>query len=207
MSALLPPVPEPSPTQVRTYLDRWREGVNEKIDAALRITFEAMPDNTDVGQVGVKTAALNGLYATNIFGVIQVARHIVSLDIDAALVGDAVDPDLIEKIAKVAIGGKKRRNYSFATKYCSFHRPDLYPIYDSLVAGVLNTLLKQGAAFDTFTPGQHWDTDYAIWHRSISKFRGHYGLDEYSVRDIDKYLWTLAKERQTAHASLTHTPA
>lgn len=55
-----------------------------------------------------------------------------------------MDPDLIEKIANVEIGGKRRRNYSFATKYCNFHRPNVYPIYDSLVVGVLNTLLRQG---------------------------------------------------------------
>jgi hypothetical protein len=47
MSALPPPVPTPSPDQVRKYLARWREGVNEKIDAALRIAFEAMPNNND----------------------------------------------------------------------------------------------------------------------------------------------------------------
>jgi hypothetical protein len=49
MSALRPPVLTPSPDQVRKYLARWREGVNEKIDAALRIAFEAMPKNNDVG--------------------------------------------------------------------------------------------------------------------------------------------------------------
>src|SRR4051812_26455031 len=150
-----------------------------------------MPKNDDVGQVGVKIAALNGLYSTNMYAVVQVARHIVSLDIDATLAEDVVDPALIEKIANVEIRGKKRRNYSFATKYCSFHRPDIYPIYDSLVVGILNALLKQGEAFDTFTRGEHWGTDYAIWHRSIKRFREHYGLGEFSAREIDKYLWTL----------------
>jgi hypothetical protein len=106
MFALLPPVPTPSPDQVRTYLARWREGVNQRIDAASRITFEAMPKNNDVGQVGVKIAALNGLYATSILGVAQVARHIVSLDIDITLAEHTVAPDLIEKIANVEIGGK-----------------------------------------------------------------------------------------------------
>src|ERR1700754_451892 len=101
MSALLPPVPTPSPDQVRKYLARWEEGDNEKIDAALRAAFEAMPKNDDVGEVGVKIAALNGLYWTNILGVLQVARHIVSLDIDAALAEHTVHPDLIEKIANV----------------------------------------------------------------------------------------------------------
>lgn len=205
MSSLLPPVPTPSPDQVRKYLARWRVGDNEKIDAALKIAFAAMPKNDDVGQVGVKIAALNGLYSTNIYAVVQVARHIVSLDIDAALAEDVVDPALIEGIANVEIRGKSRRNYSFATKYCNFHRPDVYPIYDSLVVGILNALLKQGETFDTFTRGEHWGTDYAIWHRSIRRFREHYGLGEFSIREIDKYLWTLAKERRAKPAGPTPT--
>ncbi|PBA30413.1 hypothetical protein CKJ65_18695 [Mycobacterium intracellulare] len=141
-------------------------------------------------------AALNGIYATNILAVVQVATHIVQLGIDARLAEDTVDAGLIEQIATVNIGGKRRRNYAFATKYCAFHRPELYPIYDSLVAGVLNTLLQQGEAFDSFVPGEHWRSDYMIWHRSITKFRGHYDLDTFSIRDIDKYLWMLAKARQ-----------
>ena len=93
-------------------------------------------------------------------------------------------------------GGKTRSNYSFATKYCSFHRLDLYPFYDSLVAQVLNTLLRQGETFDSFIPGERWRTNYAIWQRSITKLSIHYGLETYSVRNIDKYLWLVAKERQ-----------
>jgi hypothetical protein len=65
-----------------------------------------------------------------------------------------VKPDLIERIANVEISGKRRRNYSFATKYCNFRRPDVYPIYDSLVAGVLNVLLRQGETFDSFARGE-----------------------------------------------------
>ncbi|MCX4474017.1 hypothetical protein C5N14_05625 [Micromonospora sp. MW-13] len=200
MPASLHPVPTPSPDQVRKHLACWREGDSEKIDAALRVTFGAIPQNTDVGAAGVKVAALNSLYATGILGVLKVARHIVSLDIDAALAEPDVNPDLIEKIAIVDFGGNKRRNYSFATKYCSFHRPDLYPIYDSLVAGVLNELLKQGATFDNFAPGERWAADYAIWHRSINRFRTHYSLEEFSIREIDKYLWMLGKERKEGHA-------
>ncbi|WP_405095766.1 hypothetical protein [Micromonospora sp. NBC_01412] len=191
---------------MRKYLARWREGDNEKIDAALKMTFEAMPRNEDVGEVGVKIAALNGLYSTNIFGVVQVARHIITLDIDATLAANTVVPDLIEKIANVDFGGKRRRNYSFATKYCNFHRPDVYPIYDSLVVGVLSALLRQGERFDTFAPGEHWGTDYAIWHRSISGFRTHYGLEEYSMRDLDKYLWMVGKERKAMSAGPVPVP-
>jgi hypothetical protein len=67
-------------------------------------------------------------------------------------------------------------------------------------SGRLNTLLKQGEEFDTFTRDEHWRTDYAIWHRSIGKFRMHYDLGEFSIRDIDKYLWRLAKKRRLGRA-------
>ena len=60
-------------------------GTTKSLDAALRTLFEAMPNNTDVGEVAVKLAALNGLYATSIFAVVQVATHIVQLGIDARL--------------------------------------------------------------------------------------------------------------------------
>lgn len=175
----------------------WSERGNEKIDSALRALIDLMPHNNDVGEVAVKLAAINGLYATNIFAVTRVATHIADLGIDARLAEPGIDADLIEQIATVDINGKVRRNYSFATKYCAFHRPDTYPMYDSLVAGVLNSLLRQGEVFDSFVPGERWRRNYLIWSRSIAKFRAHYGLSEFSVRDIDKYLWMLAKERQT----------
>lgn len=204
---MLPPIPTPSASEVQKYLALWRGGNDEKIDVALRTLFdEVMPNNTDVGEVAVKAAALNELYKTGILAVSQVATHIVQLGIDARLAKDTVDADLVAAIATVVIGGKERHNYAFATKYCSFHRPDVYPIYDSLVRGVLNTLLQQGETFDSFGPGERWGTDplsygsilrdYPIWCRSIIKFRTHYGLEAFSIREIDKYLWALAKKRQ-----------
>ena len=193
----LPPITRPSPAEVQKYLALWDEGSNAKLDVALRTLFTTMPGNTDVGEVAVKLAALNGLYSTNILALFNVAAHIAGLGIDLRLAKGEADPDLIEEIATVEFRGKTRRNYSFATKYCSFHRPDLYPIYDSLVAQVLNTLLQQGESFDSFVPGERWRTNYAIWHRSVTKLRIHYGLEAYSIRDIDKYLWLVAKERQS----------
>jgi hypothetical protein len=50
-------------------------------------------------------------------------------------------------------------------------------------------------------PGERWRTDYALWYRSVTKFRTHYGLEEFCIRDIDKYLWMLAKDRQALTSS------
>lgn len=202
------PIPTPSAAEVQEYLALWRTRNDEKLDSALTTLFQTMPRNTDVGEVAVKVAALNGLYGTGILAVWDLARHIASLDIDARLTEPAINASLIAQIAHLKTKRNVRHNYSFATKYCSFHRPDLYPIYDSLVEGVLNTLLQQGETFDRLGPGEHWRTypascesisrNYAVWCRSIDRFRNHYGLEAFSIRDIDKYLWTLAKERRRA---------
>jgi hypothetical protein len=157
-----------------------------------------MPRNSEAGEVAVKVAALNGLYATNIYGVTQMARHIVGLNIDPLLATGVPEPNLVENIAVLTQKGKVRRHYSFATKYCSFHRPDVYPIYDALVVGVLNGLLKQGEAFDTSIPGETWNGDYGVYCRSVLAFRRHYGLEEFSIRDLDKYLWMVAKAQAVA---------
>lgn len=176
------------------YLDRWRDQGNESTDAALR----RLSNNVDAGEVSVKVSALNGLYATSIYGVVQMARHIVGLNIDERLSSGQADSALIEQIAHLTQTGKVRRNYSFARKYCSFHRPDVYPIYDSLVVRVLNGLLKQVEVFDRCERGETWNGDYDVYCRSIAGFRHHFGLEQFSFRDIDKYLWMVAKEHQTA---------
>lgn len=207
---LLPPIETPSAAEVQKYLEKWRMRNDEKLDSALTTLFQTMPHNTDVGEVGVKVAALNGLYGTGILAVWDLAKHITNSGIDARLAEPAINANLVAEIAHFEIKGNVRQNYSFATKYCSFHRPDLYPIYDSLVAGVLNTLRQQNKTFDRLGRGERWRTypatcesisrNYATWCRSIDRFQKHYGLGASSIREIDKYLWTLAKERQDMSA-------
>ena len=69
----------------------------------------------------LKVAALNDFYSTNIFSVYPVAKHILSLNIDDRLMtGDVA---LVSDIQKVTINGVEKNFYSFATKYCSHHRP------------------------------------------------------------------------------------
>lgn len=79
---------------------------------------------------------MNALYATNIYAVFQVAEHIHNLQIDTRLATQA--RKLVEEIAQIQLSnGSKRRNYSFATKYCSRHSPETFSIYDSFVDELL----------------------------------------------------------------------
>ena len=100
-----------------------------------KLFFTLCPENTDMSDILLKVAALNDFYSINIFSVYPVAKHILSLGIDDRLkTGDVA---LVSDIQRVTINGVEKNFYSFATKYCSHHRPLDFPIYDSYVEKVL----------------------------------------------------------------------
>lgn len=188
-------IPIPSIAEVEKYLNMWVQSGDEANDQALIKLIQCFPHNKDLGGVTVKVAAINQIYSTNIFAWRALAQQIVDVDIDDALASGHPDPELIEKIAVLTVGERSRRNYSFATKYCAFHRPDIYPIYDSVVRWVLSRLLNQGEEF-TKTKRTHWDKDYAMWVQAITDFQAHFGLERFTMKEIDKYLWRLGKVLQ-----------
>src|ERR1700760_415359 len=72
---------------------------NGDVEHGLKELMQALPKNNDIGHVLVKVAAINGLYATAIFGLTAVAKVIRDADIDPLL--DSGDPGAVEKIARV----------------------------------------------------------------------------------------------------------
>jgi hypothetical protein len=132
---------------------------------------------------------LNDFYSTNIFDTHAVAKHIATRDVDARLA--AGDQCLVNDMAVVTIGGKTRNNYSFASKYCNHHRPDAFPIYDSYVAKMLLHFRKTDdfASFDLAALKQ-----YDLFVQAILAFRKHYALEQFSLRQIDIYLWLCGKD-------------
>jgi hypothetical protein len=100
-------------------------------------------------------------------------------------------PEVVERIANLTIKGKrregkKRRNYSFATKYCSFHQPDLYPIYDSIVDKILKAYQRQ----DTFSSQPLGDLrDYRRFKEVLERFVTYYQeLGRPRWRELDCFL-------------------
>ncbi len=89
------------------------------------------------------------------------------------------------------INGKERNFYSFASKYCSHHNPDSFPIYDAYVDKILAYFrdLKNtdGKSFATFTNKAL--KDYTKFTEVIIKFR-----DAYALKQIDRYLWITGKK-------------
>lgn len=181
----------PSEAELRHFLKDWDE-LPEYVahEKALNLIFrqdEAFAANTDIRHVIIKCSALNDFYATNIFSIYPVAENILKIkDFDARL--RAGDDSLVDEIATV----EGRRNYSFATKYCSHHQPLLYPIYDLYVDRVLTELRRRNP--EAFRFRKHEELkDYATFRGAIDDVRLAYGLQAYSYKDIDRYLWQLGK--------------
>lgn len=184
-------VPDTSPEQVAHYLCVWDEMENYHLqeDALDKLFFTLCPENTNISDVLLKVSTLNDFYSTNIFSVYSVAKHILSLNIDVRL--KAGDDLLVSDIQRVTINGVKKNFYSFATKYCSHHRPLEYPIYDNYVEKVLCYFRDRDALISFKTPELK---DFSKFKRTLIDFKCLYGLDQYNLKEIDRYIWQLGKK-------------
>lgn len=161
----------------------------ELVESSLSDLFHQYPENTELRHILLKVIAVNALYRTSIYAVEEVAleiqRNVPCLD-QALRQGQV---EVVEKLALVNLGGKTRNLYSFASKFCSWHQPTLFPIYDSRVERYLWTLQKQ----QPFTQVLHRHEDlwsYPNFYKIIQDFRVEFGLDQFSFKEIDKFLYS-----------------
>lgn len=180
---------EPTTELVRRAISDFEKDA-EATEKVLRYLFDLFPTNTDLDQVRVKVKTLNTLYSTQIRAVEIVANHIQQNgeEIDRALAKGL--PEVVSKIAKVKVkkGEEERNFFSFATKYCSWHRPDAYVIYDRFVEKYLWTLQKKVQ----FTKQPFKRKDLRVYPKLaevIDTFRTYYRLEQFSFKEIDKFLW------------------
>lgn len=164
---------------------------NRIVEQALKDLFNQYPGNHCHPHVLLKVVAVNHLYATRILAVHDVASHIhqQAQDVDSALANGS--PEIVDKIARVTLGinGKERNNYSFATKYCSWHNVASYPIWDSRVDKYLWSLQKQDRFATIFKRNADlWE--YPKFCEVMTAFRDRYGLGSFTFKEIDKFLWS-----------------
>lgn len=185
-----PDIPTPCKSELEFYVRQWEQtdSYHSQEDALNRLFLKYAPRNTDIADILLKVAVLNDFYSTNIFSVYPVAKHILSLNIDSRL--QAGDISLINDIKRVEIAGKVKNFYSFATKYCSHHNPDNYPIYDSYVDDIL-IYLRNRDHFAMFSSSDL--KDYKIFKEILIRLQAFYSLCEYSLKQLDQYLWQLGK--------------
>jgi hypothetical protein len=184
-------LPTPNTELVRRECQEFdADPVTGLADRMLVRVFQKFPANSHPEHVLLKVVVLNRLYSTSIYDVTGMTAHIVASAIDRDLNQQAIDA--VTKISKATLGGQLRRTYSFATKYCSFHRPDTYPIYDSIVEDMLWRYRQR----DRFSDFRRSDLRvYATFLQVMIDFRKAYCLDDCSFKQIDKVLWRLGRSR------------
>jgi len=183
-------IPTPSKKEVENYLNKWNDLENYVLqeNALDKLFFKVYPKNTDIDDVLIKCSSLNEFYSTNIFSIFSVAKHILNLNIDKRL--KAGDTTLVDEIAHLKIKGKDKFFYSFATKYCSHHFPKEFPIYDYYVEKCLLYFKKK----DNFANFKTADLkNYGFFKEILTKFQKYYNIEEYDLKDVDKYLWQLGR--------------
>lgn len=184
-------LPIPTRQEVEKYLRKWDTLENYVLqeNSLDKLFFYTYPNNIDINDILIKCSSLNDFYSTNIFSIFSVAKHILDLNIDEKL--QKGDSSVVNEIAKVKINDKEKNFYSFATKYCSHHFPNEFPIYDSFVEKVLLYYKK----LDNFMDFTKYDLkDYKLFKNILLQFKKFYDIDEYSLKDIDRFLWQLGKE-------------
>jgi len=145
--------------------------------------------NRQLEHVLLKVSALNDFYSTNIYDTYSVAKHILSQDVDARL--EANDHALVNAIARLTINGKAKNFYSFASKYCSHHRPNTYPIFDYYV----DRMILHYRDADSFHAFSKLDLrDYPRFISVMQEFRLFYGLEEFSLKNLDVFLWMAGRQ-------------
>ncbi|MCL4834549.1 MAG: hypothetical protein KJZ86_19065 [Caldilineaceae bacterium] len=181
-------LPEPDEELVIGFIEKFDKS-QIAVDRALGKLFRLFPTNTSLEDVLLKVVTLNSLYATGILATYRVAEHIQQLQIDPLL--QSGDPQAVAQIAQVRIGNKIRNNYSFASKYCAWHNPRAYPIFDGFVEQMLWNYQRQ----DSFCQFRRQDLrEYKKFRQAIDEFCHYYHLTKFGYKEIDKFLWLAGKE-------------
>ena len=185
-------IPKPNKKVIEEYLNKWDNLEDHYIwqESSLdKLFHKDYKKNTDINEILIKCSCLNDFYSTNIFLIYPVAKNIYDLKIDDRL--KSGDPSLVNDIAHVTISGKEKTFYSFASKYCSHHNAVEFPIYDYFVDRMLMYFQRK----DKFSKFKANDLkDYVKFKQILIDFKRFYDIDEYNLRDIDKYLWIAGKE-------------
>ena len=193
-----PELPTPTVEHVDEYLLKWKslKDYNQQEEALDKLFLILCPENNNISDILLKVCTLNKFYSTNILKINPVAQRILEQNIDERLQRE--DISLVDDIKKVEIQGKMRCFYSFATKYCSHHKPLVYPIYDSNVDNVLRYYRRK----DKFASFKNDDLkNYESFKSIIEAFRKFYCLEKCNFKELDKYLWQLGKDHFNGSSS------
>ena len=164
---------------------------NQLAEQAITQLVRNFPNNTDPSHVLLKVVVINELYGAGLPRkyIESITRHITGLGIDEALAAgkSAVTDDIIN------CHELKEKYFSFASKFCSWHNPAAYPIYDRNVDECL-WYYNGRYHFTTYNRGNY---SYVEFVGIVSALRNFFRLNEVTFKQLDKALWRLGDQLLT----------
>jgi len=163
-------------------------------DQSVKMLFERWPENASEAQVLIKVVVLNSLYNTALYDVHAMAEHIVKQRVDPKFSrGDITVVGDIRKGHGISSRktDRERDFYSFATKYCHWHVPSSYVMYDTnldIVLRELNKLLGFCSRLSYERLRQ-----YPTLKEAIDSLAVIVGLTSLDYKELDQALWVYGR--------------
>lgn len=147
--------------------------------------FKNHPENTDVTEVVLKVSAVQHPEIDHVVKSRSVvAKHIVALQIDGRL--QEADAQLVNDIAHLDYENRQYYLYPFASRYCNYHRPADYPIYDSTIEKILKIYYEHVQEEKISDEALK---DYSSFKQYMLDFRSALNMEQYNFKEIDKFVW------------------
>src|SRR5271170_4505317 len=123
--------PKPTKKDVEKKIEAFdkENGIGEWLLGNL---FSRYRNNNVKSEVLEKVNILNRLYSTRLYSVEEMSAQILRIKSFDSLL-DAGSSEAADSILSCDVNGKTRSTFSFASKYCSWHNQDAYPLYDRFV--------------------------------------------------------------------------
>lgn len=162
--------------EIRNKMLSWNE-----VDKLLNREFINKKENKDIHDIGYKIEILDKLYNCNLkMDKREVANEIKQLKIDSEFNKDNIEK-IVEDIAKIKPSNYKRRvGLVFSSKYCHFHYPNKFPIYDKYSSYALSNLLGKMKSY--------YENNYTQFKNDLDNLISKLSWNP-SYKDLDSYLW------------------
>ena len=174
---------------VQDYFNKFKgqEGYFVEDNRALHY-FQLNHTNTDQQDVLIKVRQIRDNELITQEAEDAMVEHIVALDVDDNL--QSIDNQVVMDIARMNFKGQPRFYYSFATRYCCYHHPEDYPIYDLLIEQFLRLYYRRnhGSAIE-----DHQLLEYDSFKTLMGDYFNAFKLPLSSYWELDKFIWTYGK--------------
>lgn len=146
--------------------------------------FQYRPENKKAEVVIEKVNALWDKELRHAEGSNEMAGHIMNLGIDRSL--ESGDLNIVPEISNLQPEINNGRYLYFSSRYCAFHCPYVFPIWDLRTATVLRYYLKRNG--EKSTPIKILN-DYKRYEMVLSQFRHAYDIEFLNYPEMNKFFW------------------